>query len=115
MLQENYPQIEIVGIAKDLASATMLLVVALKAGKKIQGIYHYANEGITSWYDFAVQIKQNAGLTCALNPITTDQFPTPASRPSYSVLDTKQIEQEVSVSIRNWKEALLECQNKLAS
>jgi dTDP-4-dehydrorhamnose reductase len=101
--------------AKDLASATMLLVVALKAGKKIQGIYHYANEGITSWYDFAVQIKQNAGLTCVLNPITTDQFPTPAKRPSYSVLDTQQIEKDFDTPIRNWKDALSECQNKLAS
>lgn len=101
--------------AKDLASATMLMVAALDAGKKIQGIYHYANEGIISWYDFAVQIKQNAGLSCALNPIHTDQFPTPAKRPSYSVLDTQLIEKELDLSIRNWKDALNECQNKLVS
>jgi len=101
--------------AKDLATATMLMVIALNAGKKIKGIYHYANEGIISWYDFAVQIKQNAGLTCVLNPITTDQFPTPAKRPSYSVLDTQQIEKDLDTPIRNWKDALSECQNKLAS
>jgi dTDP-4-dehydrorhamnose reductase len=62
-----------------------------------------------------VQIKQNAGLACVLNPITTDQFPTPAKRPSYSVLDTQQIEKELDTPIRNWKDALSECQNKLAS
>ena len=101
--------------AKDLAAATMLMVVALVAGKKIQGIYHYANQGVTSWYDFAMQIKYNAGLDCVLHPITTDQFPTPAKRPAYSVLDTHQIESDLGIQIRDWKDALSECQKSILS
>jgi dTDP-4-dehydrorhamnose reductase len=95
--------------AKDLALATMHMIEAIHAGKTIKGIYHFANQGETTWYDFAVKIKAIAGLTCALNPIETKDFPTPAKRPAYSVLDTSKIEEALSLSIPHWEEALANC------
>ena len=95
--------------AKDLAIATMQMIEAMNAGKSIKGVYHYANMGETTWFDFAAKIKAIAGLDCILNPIETKDFPTPAKRPAYSVLDTSKIEQDVEVDIRHWEDALKEC------
>lgn len=99
--------------AKDLAIATMKVVNEVSNGKKIKGVFHYANKGITSWFEFAKQIKQNAGLTCEVNPINTVEFPTPAKRPSYSVLDTQKIEAAINIQIPTWEESLLACQKML--
>ncbi len=99
--------------AKDLALATMIMIEAIHAGKTIKGIYHFANQGETTWYDFAVKIKAIAGLTCALNPIETKDFPTPAKRPAYSVLDTSKIEEALSLSIPHWEEALANCMKEI--
>jgi dTDP-4-dehydrorhamnose reductase len=99
--------------AKDLALATMHMIEAIHAGKTIKGIYHFANQGETTWYDFAVKIKAIAGLTCALNPIETKDFPTPAKRPAYSVLDTSKIEEALSLSIPHWEEALANCMKEI--
>jgi dTDP-4-dehydrorhamnose reductase len=95
--------------AKDLAMATMQMIESMNAGKTINGIYHYANKGETTWFDFAAKIKAIAGLDCTLNPIETKDFPTPAKRPAYSVLDTSKIEQDVEVDIRHWEDALKDC------
>jgi len=95
--------------AKDLAIATMKMIEAMNAGKTIKGIYHFANRGETTWFDFAATIKANADLTCDVQPIETKDFPTPAKRPAYSVLDTSKIEQDVEMDIRHWEDALKEC------
>jgi dTDP-4-dehydrorhamnose reductase len=95
--------------AKDLALATMKMIEAMNAGKTVKGIYHFANGGETTWFDFAATIKAIAGLTCDVQPIETKDFPTPAKRPAYSVLDTSKIEQDVEVDIRHWEDALKEC------
>jgi dTDP-4-dehydrorhamnose reductase len=95
--------------AKDLAFATMQMIEAINAGKTIKGIYHFANQGETTWFDFAATIKAFAGLDCALNPIETKDFPTPAKRPAYSVLDTSKIEEALSLSIPTWEAALTSC------
>ena len=95
--------------AKDLAIATMHMIEAMNAGKSIKGVYHFANQGETTWFDFAAKIKANAGLYCTLNPIETKDFPTPAKRPSYSVLDTSKIEQDLAIDIRHWENALNDC------
>ena len=100
--------------AKDLALATMNIVEAMNAGKTIKGIYHFANQGETTWYDFASKIKVIAGLTCDLQPIETKDFPTPAKRPAYSVLDTSKIEQDLAIDIRHWEAALVDCMNLLS-
>jgi dTDP-4-dehydrorhamnose reductase len=95
--------------AKDLAIATMKMIEAMNAGKSIKGVYHYANQGETTWYDFAAKIKAIAGLTCEVQPIETKDFPTPAKRPAYSVLDTSKIEEDLAIDIRHWEDALESC------
>jgi dTDP-4-dehydrorhamnose reductase len=95
--------------AKDLAIATMHMIEAMNAGKSIKGLYHFANQGETTWFDFAAKIKAIAGLTCEVQPIETKDFPTPAKRPSYSVLDTSKIEQDLAIDIRHWEDALNDC------
>jgi dTDP-4-dehydrorhamnose reductase len=100
--------------AKDLAIATMKMIESLHAGKSMHGVYHYANTGETTWFDFAAKIKAIAGLTCALNPIDTKDFPTPAKRPAYSVLDTSKIEQALGMGNRHWEDALKDCMNLLS-
>lgn len=101
--------------AKYLAIATMKMIEALHAGKTLSGVYHYANTGETSWFDFAAKIKAIAGLTCTLNPIETKDFPTPAKRPAYSVLDTSKIEEALSLSIPHWEDALASCMKELSA
>ena len=99
--------------AKDLALATIQILIALNAGTVIKGIYHYANAGETTWFKFAEKIKEFAGLECELTAITSDQFPTPAKRPSYSVLDTHKIEKDLGLHIPQWEIALKQCIHQL--
>lgn len=99
--------------AKDLALATMQIVQSIHAGQSIAGIFHYANTGETTWFDFAAKIKQIAGLSCVLNPIDSAAFPTPAKRPNYSVLNTSKVESLIDAPIRNWEDALNECMQSL--
>jgi dTDP-4-dehydrorhamnose reductase len=99
--------------ARDLALATIKLLETINTGKAIKGIYHYANTGETTWFGFAEKIKALAGIECDLTAITSDQFPTPAKRPFYSVLDTQKIEQDLGISIPHWEIALQQCIEKL--
>ncbi len=100
--------------AKDLAMATMKMIVALEAGQKIKGIYHFANKGETTWYEYCKKIQSLVGLSCQINSILTADFPTPAKRPAYSVLDTEKIEKELSLTIPHWETSLKECISKLS-
>ena len=95
--------------ARDLATASIQILNALNLGLPIKGIYHFANTGETTWFDFAQKIKELAGLECTLTPINSDQFPTPAKRPNYSVLDTQKIEKELNLHIPHWELALSDC------
>lgn len=99
--------------AKDLAIATMKLIEAIDAGRNIKGIFHFANKGETTWYEFAKKIQAIAGLTCDVHPINTNDFPTPAKRPAYSVLDTSKIEREVQIEIPHWEKALQACYQEI--
>ncbi|MFM6995381.1 MAG: dTDP-4-dehydrorhamnose reductase [Sediminibacterium sp.] len=99
--------------ARDLAKATMQMVQLLNAGMPIKGIFHYANQGETTWFDFAAKIKSIAGLSCTLNPIDSAAFPTPAKRPKYSVLSTQKIESLLNAPIPNWDDALQACIQEL--
>jgi dTDP-4-dehydrorhamnose reductase len=78
-----------------------------------ENIFHFSNEGVISWYDFAIAIKELSGFSCKINPITTDQYPTPAKRPHYSVLDTTRIQETFGVQLKNWKESLFTCLKKI--
>ena len=92
--------------AADLAQAIMQIIVS---NNFIAGIYHYSNKGKISWYDFAKEISQQINSHCVVNEITTSQFPTPAARPSYSVLDTSKIAETFNITIPEWKESLQKC------
>lgn len=95
--------------AADLAAAALSLIKKEAA----PGVYNFANSGVCSWYDFAHAIFELSGTECALKPIRTEQYPTPAKRPSYSVLDTGKIAEVMGATPRNWREALGECIGKL--
>ena len=95
--------------ARDLAIASIQMLVQMDAGKSFKGIYHYANKGETTWFEFAKQIKALGNLECNLTAIHSDQFPTPAKRPNYSVLETHRIEQELGIQIPSWETALKQC------
>jgi len=73
------------------------------------GIYHYSNEGVCSWYDFAVEIAKGSGAVCKVLPVTSGMFPTAAKRPPYSVMDKTKIKRNFSMSIPHWKDSLEIC------
>lgn len=77
------------------------------------GIYHFSNEGDISWYDFAVAIRDIKQLDCAVNPIPTSAYPTPAKRPAYSVFDKTKIVNTFNIQLKHWKDSLKECLEKL--
>ncbi len=72
-------------------------------------IYHYSNEGVCSWYDFAKTIFELSNIRCNVNPITTEQYPTPAKRPHYSILNKTKIKKDFKLDIPYWKDALKVC------
>lgn len=96
--------------ARDLAMAMMQIVTG---NNWTPGIYHYSNTGDISWYDFATEIRDQSGSTCNVNPIRTSDFPTPAKRPAYSVMNTDKIATTFGIEIKNWKESLAACLQKL--
>lgn len=109
--------------ARDLAETIMVIVNPSKSGTGRESsnvktsnttnltshIFHFSNDGIISWYDFAVAIKEMKQLNCAVNPIPTTSYPTPAKRPSYSVFDKTRIVNTFNIQLKNWKESLKEC------
>ena len=96
--------------AHDLATAIM---TAIDKGIK-PGVYHFSNEGVTSWYDFTKSIHRLAGInTCQVSPLHTAEYPTPASRPAYSVLDKTKIKDAYGIEIPHWEESLAKCIAKL--
>jgi dTDP-4-dehydrorhamnose reductase len=96
--------------ARDLA---MAIIEILRQGI-IPGVYHYSNEGTTSWYDFTKAIHRIAGInTCSVKPIHTEDYPTPAKRPHYSVLDKTKIKSSFNISIPWWEDSLKECLKEL--
>lgn len=98
--------------AADLASAILQIIKSLQTGNRHYGMYHYSNEGAISWYDFATAIRDLSKLSCEVLPIPTSAFPTPAKRPSYSVMDTSAIQKDFGVEVKNWKISLENCLNK---
>jgi dTDP-4-dehydrorhamnose reductase len=102
--------------AADLAEGIMQIIGTLSTHQSpftVHGIYHYSNEGIISWHDFAMAIKEISGSKCKINPISTSQYPTPAKRPAYSVLDKKKIQQTFGIVLKDWKQSLATCIRKI--
>jgi dTDP-4-dehydrorhamnose reductase len=94
--------------AADLAKAILSIIIHVeKNGDFPAGIYHYSNEGATTWFDFTVEILRLAGITsCAVHSITTEQYPVKATRPRYSVLDKTKIRETFGIVAPEWKESL---------
>ena len=97
--------------AADLAEALLKVISSIieKSSPGIWGIYHFCNNGIVTWYEFANAIKELSGSSCKINPISTQHYPTPAKRPPYSALDTTKIQQTFPIQLKNWKESLAVC------
>ena len=117
-LMNSRPEISVVSdqfgtptYAADLAKAIMDIITS---NKWVGGMYHFTNEGEISWYDFANEIKSRINYKGLVIPIPTEGYPTPAKRPKYSVLQKKKIQETFNVEIRDWKESLEECMNKLS-
>ena len=96
--------------AADLAAVIMQVIAS---GKWIPGMYHFSNAGVISWYDFALAIKELTGKSCRVNPIPSSQYPTPAKRPAYSVMDTSRIFSNFGLTPKNWKDSLQVCLKNL--
>jgi dTDP-4-dehydrorhamnose reductase len=96
--------------AIDLAACIMAII---QSDKQQYGIYHYSNEGVTSWYDFAKGIFDIAGYTLNVLPIRTHEYPTKAVRPPYSVMDKAKIKKTFGIAIPYWRDSLIECIGKL--
>lgn len=92
--------------AADLARA---ILAVLTAETFVPGIYHFSDEGACSWYDFTVAIHRLAGITCRVKPIRSDEYPSRAHRPFYSVLDKSKIKQTYGITIPHWYESLSHC------
>lgn len=116
-LADSQPEIKVVcdqigtpTFARDLASA---VVKVLQSHQWVPGIYHFTDEGAASWYDFAKAIFRIAGKDVKVTPILTEDYPTPASRPSYSILDRTRIKATYGIEIPHWEEALADCLRQL--
>ena len=115
-LIETKPQLKVVfdqagtpTYAYDLATA---IVAALK--NPVEGVYHYSNEGVCSWYDFTKMIAEYSGQTqCDIQPCHSNEFPSPVTRPSYSVLDKTKIKETFGIKIPYWTDSLKTCINNL--
>ena len=97
--------------AADLATAIVRILPQMSAENK--GVYHFTNEGVCSWYDFARKIMELSELNCKVNPIPSSAYPTKAKRPFYSILDKSKIKQTFNLEIKHWEEGLKQCLKQL--
>lgn len=101
--------------AGDFAAVILEIIQRSENNAKmfVPGIYHYSNEGVASWYDFAKAIFEITETECNVFPVLSEAFPTPAQRPNYSVLDKSKIKDTYNVDIPYWKDSLKICIEKL--
>jgi dTDP-4-dehydrorhamnose reductase len=103
-----YDQVGTPTSAADLANEILHIVSKLILEDNDRGgIYHFSNEGVCSWYDFSIEIMKLAGLSCKVSPITSDKYPSPVKRPSFSVLNKSKIKEAFGAEIPYWKDSLL--------
>ena len=101
--------------AKDLAKTCLDILSdasSINLSKK-GSLYHYSNEGVTSWYDFATAIMEISNIDCKVIPIETKDYPTQVRRPLYSVLDKYKIKSDFKVTIPHWRDSLVNCLKKI--
>ena len=109
-----YDQIGCPSYAKDLAAAILEIIPKLTDHEGVE-IFHYTNEGVASWYDFAKAIIAFSGIKCIINPIETKDYPLPAERPFYSVLNKAKFKERFGIEIPYWRDSLEDCINRLIS
>ena len=97
----------------DLADAIIEIINQLEKGNKHNGIYHFQNSGKVSWFQFAEEIKKSIHATIPIIPVTSNEFITPAKRPNFSLLNTQRIQNDYFIKIKDWKESLKLCIEKI--
>jgi len=114
-LKVVFDQIGTPTYAADLGNVilSIIQVSEKKPDSFVPGIYHYSNEGVASWYDFAKAIFEISGVSCKVDPVRSVEFPTPAKRPNYSVLDKSKIKNTFGVTIPYWRDSLKICIERL--
>lgn len=100
--------------ARDLARFIVSYLEQDK-GTRQEGTYHFSDEGVASWYDFAEAIRHRMGYSCQLHPIRSEQYPTKATRPSYSVLDKAKLKRDFGITLPHWQTSLEDCLKQLTS
>ncbi len=115
LLNVVFDQVGTPTYAADLASVILFIIAGSEAKPEdfIPGVYHYSNEGVASWYDFAKVIFELSAMNVRVNPVRSDQFPTAAKRPAFSVLDKTKIKTTYCAEIPYWKDSLEICLGKL--
>jgi len=108
-----YDQVGTPTYAKDLAQ--VILDILPKIDNETVEIYHYSNEGASSWYDFAKEIMHLSNLVCQINAIETKEYPTPAKRPHFALLNKSKIKKEFGLTIPYWKDSLATCMKKMGA
>ena len=111
MLKVIFDQVGTPTYAGDLAAAIVHILPQIRPGMK--SIYHFSNEGVCSWYDFARAIIEMSGLSCDIRPIESWEYTSKAARPPYSVLNKAKIKKDFGIRIRHWRDALRECIDNL--
>jgi dTDP-4-dehydrorhamnose reductase len=104
--------------ARDLANCIIDIIIKSILNPKayLPGVYHYANQGTCTWYEFAQEILNVLGIkSCKLIPVSTEQYPAVAKRPKYSVLDTTKVRESFGIGIPNWRDSLRECLSTIRS
>jgi len=109
-----YDQVGTPTYARDLAETILKIIPGLKNHNGVD-IYHYSNEGVVSWYDFAKAIVEYSGIKCEISPILTEQYPLPAVRPAYSVMNKAKFRQKFGIEIPYWRDSLRECIQKITN
>ncbi len=116
-LKVVYDQIGSPTNARDIAQALYTIIHLLESGKvgreNFSDTYHYSNEGVCSWYDFAKAIFDIKQIKCKVTPITTAEYPTPAVRPPFSLLDKTKIKKTFGISIPYWRDSLKNCLSEM--
>ena len=105
-----YDQVGVPAYARDIARLLLEMIAVMeKENRKYRGVYHYAPSGVTCWYDYAKTIFELAGINCEVRPIPTRDYPTPAARPHYSLLNCEKIVKDFKITIPYWRDSVKAC------
>jgi len=107
-----YDQVGTPTYARDLAQTILTLIPEIKKNNKVE-LFHFSNEGVASWYDFAQAIVELSGIKCNIQPVETKDYPTSAIRPLYSVLNKGKIKKQFGIKIPYWRDSLKDCIEKI--